>query len=59
MLTATIEKVKFGYFEIEGLMDEEGSYYIAIPQLSGLNLVPPNRSAKQLEDLTDKAFSSH
>lgn len=59
MLTATVEKVKFGSFEIEGLMDEQGSYYIAIPQLSGLSLVPPNRSAKQLEDLTDKAFSSH
>ncbi len=59
MLTAFLAKVQVGILEIEGLMDEEGNYYVAIPQLTDLNLVPPNRSAKQLEALTDKAFSSH
>jgi hypothetical protein len=59
MLTATVEKVKFGCFEIEGLMDEEGGYYVAIPQLVDIKLIPPNRSAKQLQDLTDKAFQTH
>lgn len=59
MLTAFVAKVQIGTIEIDGLMDEEGNYYVAIPQLAEINLVPPGRSSKQLEALTDKAFSSH
>jgi hypothetical protein len=30
-------------------MDEEGNYFVAIPQMVALDLIPPNRSRKQLE----------
>ena len=51
MLTAKVEKVKFGSFEIEGFLAEDGNYYVSFPQLVQTSLIPPNRSCKQLEDL--------
>jgi hypothetical protein len=58
-LKASVAIVKLGYLELEGLLLEDGTEAIAIPQLSTLNLVPPNRSQKQLEALLDIRFSSH
>lgn len=59
ILKAEVAQVNLGCFEVEGLMDENGDYYIGVPQLSELNLVPPNRSIKQLESLSGKALQSH
>lgn len=59
VLSAYLTKVLIGFLEIDGLMDEQGCYYVAIPQLVDINLVPPNRSAKQLEALINAGFSSH
>lgn len=60
MLKAEVTPVKFGdNFSMPGLMDEEGEYYVAVPQLVEKDLVPPNRSGKQLEALLGKAFPSH
>ncbi|MGL5077330.1 MAG: hypothetical protein ACRDBG_16090 [Waterburya sp.] len=42
-----------------GLMFPNGEYAIAIPQIVELNLVPPNRSVKQLQTLVGIAFPSH
>ena len=51
MLTAIVAKVQIGTIEIDGLMDAEGNYYVAMPQLTDMNIVPPGRSAKQLQDI--------
>ena len=59
ILTATIAQINLGAFEIEGLMDKNGAFYIATPQMVELNLVPPDRSAKQLEALTGAGFQTH
>lgn len=58
-LKAEVAKVKIGFLEIEGLMCESKNYYIAITQLVALNLMPPGRSAKQLESLLGLGFQSH
>jgi hypothetical protein len=58
-MKAYVTKVQIGNLEIDGLMDEEGNYFVAIPQMVALNLVPPNRSQKQLESLLGLVFSSH
>jgi hypothetical protein len=58
MITAVVAKVQIGTVEIDGLMDEEGNFYVGMPQLTDINLMPRRRSAKQLEALSDKAFSS-
>ena len=58
MITAIVAKVQIGTIEIDGLMDEKGNYYVAMPQLTEINLIPKNRSAKELEAMTDKAFQT-
>lgn len=59
MLKAEVAIVKIGDRRIEGLRFEDGSYGVAIPQLVELNLVPPNRSQKQIERLLGIDFPSH
>lgn len=58
-LTAEVTKVPVGFFEIDGLMDENSNFYVAAPQLVDIDLVPPDRSAKQIEALVNNGFSSH
>jgi len=58
-MKAAIAIVKIGPLEFEGLMLEDGTFAVAIPQLAALNLVPPNRSLKRLEDLLGMVFQSH
>ena len=59
IITANVAQIKFGTIEIEGLMFSDGSFGVAIPQLEKLNLVPPNRSLKQLESLLGLGFPTH
>ncbi len=57
---AVIAQVPFGKFGMEGLMrEDDGTFGIAIPQLVSHDLVPPNRSLKQLNKLYNTAFQSH
>lgn len=56
---AKVSQVPFGNTSIEGLMLPDGSFAVGISQLVDLNLIPPNRSLKQLEALLDKRFQSH
>lgn len=59
ILTAEVTVVQVGLYSLEGLMDENGDFYVGIPQITSLKLVPPNRSRKQLESLLDMVFQSH
>jgi hypothetical protein len=56
---ATVTQVPFGGIEIEGLLLENGEFAIAFSQLQILDLIPPNRSQKQLESLLGICFQSH
>lgn len=58
-LKATVAQVPFGNRSIEGLLLETGKFAIAISQVASLNLIPPNRSLKQLEILLGMVFQSH
>ncbi len=60
IVKAEITKVHFGQnLEIDGLMSDEGEFAVAIPQMVELNLIPPNRSTKQLQSLLGMPFESH
>jgi hypothetical protein len=56
---AVIAQVPVGNSSIEGLMAEDGTFGIAVPQLVSYNLVPPNRSLKQVKALYSIDISSH
>jgi hypothetical protein len=56
---ADVAIVKVGLLEIEGLMMPDGSFRLAFSQLASLNLVPSNRSLKQLKSLVSLDFPSH
>ena len=57
-MRAVIAIVKMGPLEFEGLMLEDGTFAVAIPQLAALNLVPKNLSLKRLETLLGMVFPS-
>jgi len=59
MLTAIVSPVPIGNLSIEGLLLQDGSYGVAVSQIVALQLVPPNRSLKQLETLLGMVFQSH
>jgi hypothetical protein len=59
IISSKVATVKLGTLEIEGLLFEDGRFGVAFPQLERLNLVPPNRSIKQLEALLGIVFPSH
>jgi hypothetical protein len=57
MITAVVTKVQLGTIEIDGLIDKEGNFYVGVPQLTKLNIVPQNKSAKQLLSLLQLDFN--
>ncbi|AFZ15755.1 hypothetical protein Cri9333_5000 (plasmid) [Crinalium epipsammum PCC 9333] len=59
VLSAEVTDVNIGFLVIDGLMDENGNFYIAVPQMADIDLVPPNRSSKQLEAFINTGFQSH
>ena len=59
ILHAKVAAIPIGSLEIEGLLFADGTFGVAIPQLERLNLVPPNRSLKQLESLLSIDLQSH
>lgn len=59
ILTAKVTDVPIGHLAVSGLMAEDSSFYVGIPQIVDLNLIPPNRSAKQLQALSGIAFQTH
>jgi hypothetical protein len=59
MLSAKVAPVAIGFHSIQGLMDENGSFYVAMPQLADIKLIPQNKSAKQLEPILGIDSSSH
>lgn len=57
-MQATVTQVPIGNIEIEGLLLEDGTFAVGIPQLASLNLVPANRSIKELEVFSGMRFQS-
>lgn len=57
MLRAKVSQVNIGPIVIEGLMDEVGDYYVAIPQISELFSIPIKHASRDIKALLGKAFS--
>ena len=55
-IKAEITQVPIGSISIEGLMSINGDFGVAVPQLASIDLVPPNRSVKQLGSLLGDGF---
>jgi len=55
---AIVAKVQFGTFEIDGLLFEDGSYGVAIPQVSDLFLDNRNTASRDLKRLMGKDFKT-
>ena len=55
---AIVAKVPLGKFEIDGLMFEDGSYGVAIPQVSDLFLDNRNTASRDLKRLMGKDFKT-
>lgn len=58
-LKAIVAKVQFGTFEIDGLLFEDGSYGIAIPQVASLFLDSQMRASQTLKRLMGMDFKTH
>lgn len=56
---AIVAKVQFGTFEIDGLLFEDGSYEIAIPQVASLFLDSQMRASQTLKRLMGMDFKTH
>ena len=56
MLTAIVCQVPIGCLTIEGLMFEDGSYGVAVPQIASLQFVRPNQASKGLKPLLGDGF---
>lgn len=59
ILSAIVTEVPIGHLAVPGLMAEDDGFYVGIPQMVDLELIPPNRSAKQLQALSGIAFQTH
>jgi len=54
MLRANVSQVNIGPIVIEGLMDEDGEYYVAIPQIAELFQFDKNQASRYLKSLLGK-----
>ena len=55
---ALVAKVPFGTFEIDGLLFEDGSYGVAIPQISDLFMTNRNTASRDLKRLLGEGFKT-
>jgi hypothetical protein len=53
-MKAYVTKVQIGNLEIEGLMDQEGNYFVATTQMVALNLAPQKNLSRDLKTLLGK-----
>ena len=58
ILKAEVAKVKVGFREIDGLMDEQGSYYVGVPQAADLFQTSRNTAARDFKRLLGKDFET-
>nr|WP_026731319.1 hypothetical protein [Fischerella sp. PCC 9605] len=56
MTKAIVTQVPIGSVAIEGLMDEEGNYYVAAPQLAGEFSLLKNNATREVKVLLGKDF---
>lgn len=58
ILTGKTAIVSIGFLEIDGILTTCGQFFIAIPQMVDANLIPKNRSAKEIETSLGIVFQS-
>jgi hypothetical protein len=56
MLTAEVAEVKIGNLSLEGLMDEKGEFYFAVPQLSEIFSFPIKHASRDLKAILGEGF---
>jgi hypothetical protein len=57
MITATVTEVKFGAsLSLEGLMTEDGEYYVGVPQLSNCFQFDKNQASRTVKSLCSNDF---
>lgn len=57
-LKAEVAIVKIGFIEIEGLMDEQGLFYVGVPQASDLFKTSRNTAARDFKRLLGETFKT-
>ncbi len=57
IVTAKVTHVKFGTFSIEGLLSEDGKFYIAIPQIAELFQLLERNTKRDIKTLLGERFS--
>ena len=57
ILTATVAAVKLGQLEFEGLMFDDGTYGIAVPQICSIFQFPIKHASRDIKALLGKDFS--
>lgn len=57
ILKADVTQVNLGNFSIDGLMDDQGNYYIAVPQISSVFSFDSNQASRSIKALLGKGFT--
>ena len=55
-MKAHVTKVQIGNLEIDGLMDEAGNYFVAVPQIATLVQIDKNQASRTLKPLLGAGF---
>lgn len=56
ILTATVTDVPIGHLTIEGLMDENGAFYVGVPQIVERFQFAKDQASRDLKSLLGKGF---
>lgn len=57
-ITAKTEKVTFGFVELDGLMDDQETFYVGVPQIADLFKTSRNTASRDFKRLLGEAFKT-